>query len=120
MPTEISKEKMRALQKYFIKTVKNGQSRTFEATIQNIADGSGIALATAHRGIKELEERGILKVSKTKSRRFPCVYMYNGDLEEFKEFVDKDAQIRHLQQTIESQRKEISRLKQMVKKYKNK
>ena len=119
MTTTISKEKLRLLQKYFINRVKNGQTRTFEETVQNIADGSGLALATAHKGIKELVNRGVLTVSKSRSRRFPCVYTYTGELDEVKEFIDKDAQIKYLHEKLELKNLEIAKLKKIIKKMKS-
>ena len=118
MTTTISKEKLRLLQKYFIDKVRNGESRTFEETVQNIADGSGLALATAHKGIKELVNRGVLAVRKSKSRRFPCVYTYTGELDEVKEFIDKDAQIKYLHEKLELKNLEIAKLKKIIKRMK--
>lgn len=115
MNTSISKEKLKQLQNFFIDRVKKSQSRTIEETVQNIAEGSGLALATAHKGIKELENRGVLSVKKTKSRRFPCVYTYTGDLDVNKKFVDKDEEIRYLQEKLAKKNLQIDKLKQTIK-----
>ncbi|MFX3637068.1 MAG: winged helix-turn-helix transcriptional regulator [Candidatus Pristimantibacillus sp.] len=73
----VSTENLTKLESFFKKR-SDGQGVPMTITVVEIAEGSGLALATAHRGIKELERRGIIKVIKAASRRETIQYIYVG------------------------------------------
>ena len=112
MTNTISKENRIKLQNYFIDQVVSKGSRKIQETVNNIAEESGLALATAHKGITELVNRGVLSVQKSKSRRFPNVYTYLGELDETKNFVDKDAEIEYLRKKMKKLQREVKMLRE--------
>lgn len=95
--TTVSKENLRKVESFFVETIKSTGNKRVEATVLEIAEGSGVALATAHKAIKELDGRGILSIIKPSSRRFPITYVYCGDIKGFEVAQSKDEQIAYLQ-----------------------
>lgn len=110
----VSKENLRKVEDFFIRTIKESGENKVEATVVDIADNSNVALATAHKAIKELSQRGVLNIIKPSSRRFPITYVYNGDLSELQVSRTKDEQIALLKNVIDEKNTEISALKQRL------
>lgn len=104
--TTVSKENLKKVENFFVETIKSTGNKRVEATVLEIAEGAGVALATAHKAIKELDGRGTLTVIKPSSRRFPITYIYRGDLEGFEIGKTKDEQIAYLQ-NLNSEKDEI-------------
>lgn len=112
--SNVSKENLRKVESYFIDQVKtNGSNRT-EATVVDIADGSGVALATAHKALKELDQRGVLTIIKPSSRRFPITYIYTGDIEGFEVAQSTEEQIEYLKDLVQERDEEIALLKEQL------
>lgn len=112
--TTVSKENLRKVENYFVDKIKSSGNKRIEATVLEIADGSGVALATAHKAIKELDSRGTLSVIKPSSRRFPITYIYRGDIEGFKNNQSKDEQIEFLQRKNEELEKRVVELENLL------
>lgn len=110
----VSKENLRKVEGYFIESIKASGSKRLEATVVEIADGAGVALATAHKAIKELDSRGILSVIKPSSRRFPITYVYRGDIEGFDAKQTQEDQIRYLQNLLAERDEKVSTLEKRV------
>lgn len=72
----VSDESLQKVEKFFKSESTRNSEETITGTIQQIANQSGVALATAHKAIKELEKRGILNIIRPKSRREPIQYIY--------------------------------------------
>lgn len=112
--TTVSKENLRKVENFFVNTIKSTGNKRVEATVLEIADGSGVALATAHKAIKDLEARGILTIIKPSSRRFPITYAYRGDIEGFEIGKTKEEQIVYLQTLNVEKDKMIEQLQKRV------
>jgi DNA-binding MarR family transcriptional regulator len=116
----VSKENLRKVERFFVESTKaHGTNRT-EATVIEIADGSGVALATAHKALKELDQRGLLTIIKPSSRRFPITYIYTGDIEGFSNTESKEEQIEYLQDLLTARDQKIIELEAQIKKLTNK
>ncbi|MEK4038901.1 hypothetical protein MHH49_15325 [Paenibacillus sp. FSL F4-0122] len=99
---------------YFVSKVKATGSRRFSETVNNIADNSYVALATAHRVINQLEIEKKITVIRHNSRRIPTEYIYNGDIEGFLLEKDKDEQIAYLQELVQQLKVENDDLRQQI------
>lgn len=97
---EVSEENLRKVERFFVEKAKEEGTKELQDTIVNISNGADVAVATAHRAIKKLEEKGILTIIKPVSRRFSRTYIYNGDISEFTEEENKDRQIVYLKSMI--------------------
>lgn len=118
---QVSDENMKKVEAFFVKRVKETGSNRIEATVVEIAEGSSVALATAHKAVKELIRIKTIDMVKPKSRRFPINYIYTKDINDFQATVDEKDQIEYLktlvqdqQDTIEAQRKELEELRVQV------
>ena len=117
--TTVSKENLRKVENFFVEKIKSEGTNRIEATVLEIADGSGVALATAHKAIKDLDGRGVLTVIKPSSRRFPITYIYRGDVKGFEVAQSKDEQITYLQKLNEEQKEMILALQKRVRELEN-
>jgi predicted transcriptional regulator len=107
----VSKENLRKVENYFVEQIKSLGNSRIEATVVEIAEGAGVALATAHKAIKELDQRGVLTVIKPSSRRFPITYIYRGDIQEFEVAQSKDEQIDFLTKRVAELEEQLAGLK---------
>lgn len=114
--SNVSKENLRKVERYFVDQVKASGNKRTEATVVDIAEGAGVALATAHKAIKELDQRGILTVLKPSSRRFPIVYIYNHSIEGFEVAESKDEQIEFLKQRVLELEEQVRQLQNIPQK----
>ncbi|HLI45958.1 MAG TPA: hypothetical protein VKU94_02055 [Geobacterales bacterium] len=114
MTTTVSNENLRKVENFFVNTIKATGNKRVEATVHEIAEGAGVALATAHKAIKELDGRGLLSIIKPSSRRFPITYIYTGDIQGLKISQSKDDQIEYLQKVNAEQREIILELQKRV------
>lgn len=106
----VSKENLLKVEGFFVEQAKiTGTNRT-EATVNDISVGAGVALATAHKALKELSARGVLTVIKPSSRRIPITYIYQKDIEGFEIAQSKDEQIAYLKELNEKKDDEIAQL----------
>lgn len=112
--TTVSKENLRKVENFFVDKIKSEGTNRIEATVLEIAEGSGVALATAHKAIKDLDGRGVLTVIKPSSRRFPITYIYRGDIKGFEVAQSKDEQIAYLQKLNAEKDEMILALQQRV------
>lgn len=103
----VSKENIKKVENYFVEQIKSLGNKRIEATVVEIADGAGVALATAHKAIKELDQRGVITIIKPSSRRFPITYIYRGDVEGFSIAQTKDEQIEFLKKRVAELEQEI-------------
>jgi hypothetical protein len=117
--TNVSKENLKKVENFFVDTIRATGSKRIEATVIEIAEGAGVALATAHKAIKELDGRGTLTVIKPASRRFPITYVYRGDVEGFEVAQSKDEQIAYLQSLLNEKNEEVIALQQRVRELEN-
>lgn len=107
---QVSEENLKRVEAFFVEQVKNGGNNRFEATVVEIAEGSGVALATAHKAIKQLAEEKKITIVKPSSRRFPISYIYNANIEAYNKKIDKEEQIEYLQKLVIDLKSEISEL----------
>jgi transposase len=98
---QVSDENMQKVEAYFVKRIREVGSTRLEATVVDIADGSGVALATAHKAIKQLAQEKRITIIKPNSRRFPITYVYNGSIEGFVKKQTAEEQIEYLQNLIQ-------------------
>jgi predicted RNase H-like nuclease (RuvC/YqgF family) len=119
MTTNVSRENLKKVENFFVEMIKSTGSKRIEATVIEIAEGAKVALATAHKAIKELDGRGVLSVIKPASRRFPITYIYRGDIEGFEVAQSKDEQISYLQSLVDEQKAEILELQKRVRELEN-
>lgn len=112
--TNVSKDNLRKVENFFVDTVKSTGNKRIEATVIEIAEGANVALATAHKAIKELDGRGVLSIIKPASRRFPITYVYRGDIEGYEISQNKDEQIVYLQNLNAEKDKIILELQKRV------
>lgn len=115
----VSKENLMKVERFFVESVKKIGDKRVEATIQEIADNSNTALATAHKAVKELSQRGVIDIIKGASRRFPITYVYNGDIENFEANLGKDDQIAYMKVVIQDQETYIRDLEEKVRRLEN-
>lgn len=118
--TTVSKENLRKVENFFVDKIKSEGTNRIEATVLEIAEGSGVALATAHKAIKDLDGRGVLSVIKPSSRRFPITYIYRGDIKGFEVAQSKDEQIAYLQKLNTEKDEMIAELQKRVRELENK
>jgi DNA-binding MarR family transcriptional regulator len=111
--SNVSKENLRKVENYFVEQVRSLGNKRIEATVVEIADGSGVALATAHKAIKELDQRGRITVIKPSSRRFPITYVYRGDIQGFEVAQNKDEQIEFLKNRIAELEEQLKNSKKL-------
>lgn len=105
----VSADNLKKLDAYFqIEQAKVGDGNYVTLTVVQIAEGSNLALATAHRGIKELERRGVLKVIKPPTRRETVQYIYKGNVQRSRQ---------ELEDTIISLENEVKQLKEKLTEY---
>jgi ribosomal protein S25 len=111
----VSKDNLRKVERYFVEKVKSSGLKRTEATVVEIAEGSGVALATAHKALKDLEQRGVLTVIKPSSRRFPIQYIYNTSIEGFEVAEGKDEQIEFLKQRVAELEEKLRQMQNLPK-----
>lgn len=117
--SQVSKENLRKVENFFVDKIKLEGTKRIEATVIEIADGAGVALATAHKAIKELDGRGVLTIIKPSSRRFPITYIYRGDLVGFEVAQSKEEQIAYLQRMNAEKDEMIQELQKRVRELEN-
>jgi sugar-specific transcriptional regulator TrmB len=99
----VSKENLQKVEQYFQMQSKLTEDGKISATVKDISENSGVALATAHKAIRELERKGIIKIYKPTSRRFAIEYVYDPEnkIERTKE------QFEDLIRSLEKENKEL-------------
>lgn len=102
----ISNESLQKVEMFFKSETIDSINEPVIATVLDIAQGSGVALATAHKAIKELEKRGVLKIIKPQSRREPIQYIYSERREKSKE--ELEALVKEYESTIKELKKKLS------------
>jgi hypothetical protein len=112
MSYQVSDENMKKMQMYFVKKIKETGTNRIEATVVEIADGAEVALATAHKALKQMAKENKLTIIKPSSRRFPITYVYNEDIQGFEETQNKDEQIEYLQNLVAELNEKVARLEQ--------
>lgn len=111
---QVSKENLAKVEYFIVTKVKELGTNRIEATVQDIADGSGVALATAHKAITELDQRGVINKIKPSSRRFPTIYEYKGSIEGFEVAQTQDERIAHLESVVALRDREIEELRALL------
>lgn len=106
----VSKDNLRKVEEFFVEQARQKGTNIVQATVAEIADGSGVALATAHKALKELKKLELLNWKEPKSRRFPIEYKYIGSIEGFQQNINKDDQIRNLQNLVKELQDQIIEL----------
>jgi hypothetical protein len=117
--TNVSKENLRKVENYFVESTRATGSKRLEATVIEIAEGAGVALATAHKAIKELDSRGVLSVIKPASRRFPITYVYRGDIEGFEVKQTQEEQIKYLQSLLAERDSQLLEMQKRIRELEN-
>lgn len=112
--SQVSKENLAKVEYYFVSKAKELGTNRITATVKEIADGSMVALATAHKAIRELDQRGVLDIINPPSRRFPITYIYKGDIENFEQKQTLEDQNEYLRMIISQKDDEINELKRNI------
>ena len=115
----VSNEYLRKVETYFAENTQELGTNRIQATVQEVADGAGVALATAHKALKELNNRGTIDMIKPSSRRFPITYVYNGDTESTIEENDLRSQVDHLLEQLDSYKEMVAELQKENRMLKN-
>lgn len=97
---QVSDENFQKVENFFVQKIKETGVNRVEAKVVEIAEGSGVALATAHNAIKQMVAKRILTVIKPSSRRFPITYIYNSDVTDFEAAQSKEEQLLYLQNRV--------------------
>ncbi len=113
---QVSEENVAKVEAFFVRRVKETGTNHIEATVVEIAEGSEVALATAHKAIKELTKQQVISVIKPKSRRFAITYIYNRPIEEFTAEQQEQGQIEYLTNLVQLQNEEIEKLRREINK----
>lgn len=111
---QVSEENLYKVESFFVDRAKELGTNRIETTVAKIAEGSGVALATAHKAILQLEKDKVLEVIRPKSRRFAITYIYNRDIEDFDFELEQHSQIEHLQSLVQKQKEEIASLQEQL------
>ncbi|OMD73276.1 hypothetical protein BSK48_05245 [Paenibacillus odorifer] len=111
-----SQENVDKVSAYFVSKVKTTGSRRFSETIADIARNSDVALATAHRVIKQLVAEKKITAIRHDSRRIANEYIYHDDIVGFLLEKDKDQQISYLQDLVQQLVSENEDLRQQIRK----
>jgi uncharacterized protein (DUF3084 family) len=111
---QVSDENVAKVEAYFVRRAKETGSNRIEATVIEIAEGSEVALATAHKAIKELVKEKAITVIKPKSRRFPITYVYNKDIDDFEAQKSQEGQIEYLQAVVKQLKEQVENLSKEV------
>lgn len=114
----VSEENLAKVEAFFVQRVKETGTNHIEATVVEIADGSGVALATAHKAIKELKKNNTIDIIKPTSRRFAITYIYKRDIEDFNVEKSTEGQIEYLTNLVQMQNDEIEKLRREINKLK--
>jgi predicted transcriptional regulator len=101
---QVSDENLQKVEAYFVK-------RTKETGSNRIAEGSGVALATAHKAIKTLVKEKIITMIKPKSRRFPINYIYTKDIADYDAVKTEQEQIEYLKGLVQQYREELEEMR---------
>ncbi|RPK20001.1 MULTISPECIES: hypothetical protein [Paenibacillus] len=112
----VSEENMLKVEAFFVQKVREVGTNQFEATVVEIAEGSGVALATAHRAIKELKKQNVIDIIKPTSRRFAITYIYKRDIQDFNVEQSKEGRIEYLTGLVQTQNDEIEKLRNEINK----
>lgn len=112
--SNVSNENLRKVENFFVESMKSTGTNRIEATVVEIAEGAGVALATAHKAIKDLDSRGLLSVHKPSSRRFPITYYYLGDAQGFEIKQTQEGQIEYLKSLLAKRDEEVAELQKRV------
>jgi predicted transcriptional regulator len=107
---KVADENLKKVEAFFVRRAKELGSHRMEATVVEIAEGSEVALATAHKAIQQLQKDKVIDVIKPKSRRFAITYIYKKDIEGFEVEQEQDDQLQYLLNLNEEYRQEIARL----------
>jgi ribosomal protein S25 len=113
---QVSEENLNKVEKFFVSRIKEEGTKRIKATVMDIAEGSEVALATAHKAIKELEKTKVLEIVKPSSRRFPIVYVYKKDIDNFDAKQTQQGQLEYLQESNANLQAEISVLRDTLNK----
>lgn len=110
---KVTDENLRKVIRFFIDQMEKTGDNHIEATVVEIANGSGVALATAHRAIKRLGEKGQLKIIKPvhESRRYGITYVVTDEL--YAQF-NEHSQLEYLQKLVEKYQMEVADLKNEI------
>lgn len=108
---QVSDENLQKVEAYFVKRTKETGSNRIEATVIEIAEGSGVALATAHKAIKTLVKEKIITMIKPKSRRFPINYIYTKDIADYDAVKTEQEQIEYLKGLVQQYREELEEMR---------
>ncbi|OZB96540.1 hypothetical protein [Paenibacillus sp. XY044] len=125
MPYMVSEQNLRKVENYIVDRVVQSGDRRFQETLTVVAKESGVALMTAIRAIRELENAGKVISLRSASRRIANTYEYVGDLIGFIENQSSEDKIQYLQSKLaevssekakledelDQARKELNRLK---------
>jgi hypothetical protein len=111
---QVSEENLKKVEAFFVRRCKEIGSNRIEATVVDIADGSGVALATAHKAIKELQKNKTLNVIKPASRRFAISYVYLKDIEGFEAEQTAEHQLQYLKDLVISLQEENRQLRNQL------
>jgi DNA-binding MarR family transcriptional regulator len=111
---QVSDENLLKVEDFFVRKVKETGSKSLEATVVDIADGSGVALATAHKAIKELSKKKIIDIIRPQSRRFAITYVYHGDIQGFNDKKEDNFQLDYLKDLVQQMKEEIAELNKNI------
>jgi predicted transcriptional regulator len=108
---QVSEENLNKVEAFFVRRAKDTGSNRLEATVIEIAEGSGVALATAHKAIQQLKKNNVIDIIRPKSRRFGITYIYKRDIEGFEIEQSQQGQLEYLLRLVEEQKEEIADLR---------
>lgn len=107
---QVSEENFTKVEKYIVERVKETGSNEFEATVVQVSEGAGVALATAHNALKQMVAKRILTKIEPSSRRKPITYIYNKDIRDFEVSTSKDEQLEYLKKLVRELKEENEKL----------
>lgn len=111
MTIEVNDVCVEKVERYLIKQVRERGSRQFSVRVGDIAFGSDVALATAHKVLKLLENKGIIKIIRGDTRRVPNQYQYLADIDFEETKFNQAAEVRKLKSQVDELIDQITKLR---------
>lgn len=98
--SSISSDSLSKVEKMFKEKSAQLNGAIITMTVAEVAEQSGVALATAHKAIKELVRHGIVNIIRPSSRRESVQYIYKGREGKEKTKQELESYIRELENEI--------------------
>lgn len=104
---QVSEENVKKVETFFVQRAKDTGTNVIKETVVDIAELSGVSLATAHKAIQELVKRKIIERVKQNSLKAGFSYVYKADIEGFEITKNKEEHYEWLKERVEQLQMEL-------------